>query len=140
MKIRLILAIAALVALPQLVKAQLDGQRGKGVKFHHELNVSFGLGPNMTDRVFDKLKAPYLDKYHLEYEGECFDVIGESFLTLSLQYHFIHPPLFSFRHLYLKVFCLTFRVHFTVPSFTVCDMKRGEPRRTHLFYNNKALR
>ena len=32
MKIRLILAIAALVALPQLVKAQLDGQRGKDVK------------------------------------------------------------------------------------------------------------
>ena len=88
MKIRLILAIAALVALPQLVKAQPDGQRGKDVRFHHELNVSFGLGPNMTNRVFDNLKAPYLDKYHLEYEGECFDVIGESFLTLSLQYHY----------------------------------------------------
>ena len=69
MKIRLILAIAALVTLPQLVKAQPDGQRGKDVRFHHELNVSFGL-------------------YHLEYEGECFDVIGESFLTLSLQYHY----------------------------------------------------
>ena len=88
MKIRLILAIAALVTLPQLMKAQPDGQRGKDVRFHHELNVSFGLGPNMTDRVFDNLKAPYLDKYHLEYEGECFDVIGESFLTLSLQYHY----------------------------------------------------
>ena len=68
MKKRLILAIAALVALPQLVKAQPDGQRGKDVKFHHELNVSFGLGPNMTDRFFDNLKAPYLDKYHLEYD------------------------------------------------------------------------
>ena len=51
---------------------------------HHEFSTTIGFGPNMADKEVRHVK----DCYDMQYQGECFDLIGDSFVTLNLEYHY----------------------------------------------------
>lgn len=52
---------------------------------HHEFSSTFGFGSNMADREVRHVKD-YYDMQHRR--GECFDLLGESFATFNLEYHY----------------------------------------------------
>ena len=51
---------------------------------HHEFSSTFGFGPNMADKEVSHVK----DCYDMQYQGECFDLFGESLVTFNLEYHY----------------------------------------------------
>ena len=66
-----------------------DGNVDEPIRFHrHELGVGIGFGSNQADHDMDKVANGFLKQYHLEYEGECFDLIGDSYVLANLEYHY----------------------------------------------------
>lgn len=69
-------------------RAQLRSQQ-LSVKYpRHEINGTLGLGPNQADRSTHRFVDGLRQPYHLEKEGECFDLIGDSYVIGKLEYHY----------------------------------------------------
>lgn len=51
---------------------------------HHEFSSTLGFGPNMADKEVRNVK----DYYDMQYQGECFGLLGDSFVTFNLEYHY----------------------------------------------------
>ena len=55
---------------------------------HHEFSSTLGFGPNMADKEVRHVNDCYVWKHDMLNEGECFDLLGDSFVTLNLEYHY----------------------------------------------------
>jgi hypothetical protein len=54
----------------------------------HEVNGTIGLGHNQASPSTHRFIDDNLQRYHLENECECFDLIGESYVVDKLEYHY----------------------------------------------------
>ncbi len=54
----------------------------------HEIVGSFGFGPNQADKDQRAMNQECYHHYPIEREGECFDIIGQSYLTTHIEYHY----------------------------------------------------
>ena len=55
---------------------------------HHEFGGSLSVGSNPADNTVRDIRAQYCDRYHLTNQGECFDILGESFAMINFEYHY----------------------------------------------------
>ena len=73
------------VALGQARKAA----KALPVKYRrHELNGGIGFGSNQADHATHSMINSCMERYHLEYEGECGDIFGESYVLANVEYHY----------------------------------------------------
>ncbi len=54
----------------------------------HEVNVTFGLGPNQTDRSTERFVDDIIQPRHMEKEGECGNILGDSYIMGKMEYHY----------------------------------------------------
>lgn len=55
---------------------------------HHEFGGSLSVGSNPADNTVRDIRSQYCDRYHLTNQGECFDILGESFAMINFEYHY----------------------------------------------------
>ena len=59
------------------------------VKFpRHEFNATLGFGPNQADRFTKRFVDDFIQSMHMEVEGECGDIFGNSYVVGKLEYHY----------------------------------------------------
>ncbi|MBQ7421345.1 MAG: outer membrane beta-barrel protein [Prevotella sp.] len=63
--------------------AQAQRQFGR-----HDLSFGIGLGANAADDAFNGFWNPLFEQHHLYEEGECFDVIGHSYVAWNAEYEY----------------------------------------------------
>lgn len=54
----------------------------------HELSGGIGFGANQADHATSSMINSCMERYRLEYDGECFDIFGDSYLFANLEYHY----------------------------------------------------
>ena len=67
-----------------LVSLTIGAQRFR----HHEFSCSFGLGANIGDKEVDDMLYQYDRKYNLDVGDDYEDLMGKSFFTFNLEYHY----------------------------------------------------
>lgn len=61
----------------------------KPVRFpRHELNIGIGSGANQADHDLHTIINGYPSLNDYDVEGECFDLIGDSYLFINFEYHY----------------------------------------------------
>ena len=58
-------------------------------KYHrHELSGGVGFGSNQSDHATHSMTNNFMARYHLDYQGECGDLFGDSYVFADLEYHY----------------------------------------------------
>ena len=70
----------------ELLQVRLQAQLP--LTHRHEIRGSLGFGNCQADHDRDKMMDSYMERYDLEYDGECFDLIGDAYAQAGLEYHY----------------------------------------------------
>ena len=54
----------------------------------HEVNATLGFGPNQADHTTQHFIDGFIQSRHMEVEGECGDLFGESYTVVKMDYHY----------------------------------------------------
>ena len=69
-------------------RARLRGQQ-LPVKFpRHEVNITLGVGSNQADRSTSRFVDDIIQPRHMETDGQCWDIIGDSYIMGKMEYHY----------------------------------------------------
>jgi hypothetical protein len=70
------------------VRARLRRQQ-LPVKFpRHEVNITLGVGPNQADRSTRRFVDDIIQPRHMETDGECGDIFGDSYIVGKMEYNY----------------------------------------------------
>ncbi len=78
-----------------MVSTMSQGERAKlrgqllPVRFpRHEVNITLGLGSNQSDRPTNRFVDGILQPRHMETDGMCGDIFGDSYIVGKMEYHY----------------------------------------------------
>lgn len=54
----------------------------------HEVNITLGLGPHQADRPTRRFVDDIIQPRHMETEGQCGNIIGDSYIVGKMEYHY----------------------------------------------------
>ena len=69
-------------------RAQLRSKLLPEKPLRHEINGTIGLGINQADHYTEHFINGFTKRYHMEPEGGCMDLTGESYIVGKLEYHY----------------------------------------------------
>lgn len=61
---------------------------GAQQQIRHEFSMGYSVGNNMADKKVNDVVDHYLETYHMESTMGCSDIIGDSHITMSFEYHY----------------------------------------------------
>ena len=70
------------------IRARLRSQYLSAKYPRHELNGTIGFGPNQADHSTHRFVDDIVQPMHMEMEGECFDLFGDSYVVGKMEYHY----------------------------------------------------
>ena len=69
-------------------RARLRSQQLPAKNPRHEFNVTFGFGPNQADHTTQRFIDDFIKPRHMEVEGACGDIFGDSYVMGKMEYHY----------------------------------------------------
>lgn len=71
-----------------VTKTRLRSQRFNAKFPRHEINATLGVGSNQADRLTKRFVDDIVQRNHMEREGECGDIFGDSYFIGKIEYHY----------------------------------------------------